>query len=74
MKVTEALAVGSAFETAVKVTKGGLGRTLGARYRLSAILPQAEPEQPEPLTFHSTAFSLVPVTVAVTILDPPTET
>ena len=72
--VTEALAVGSAFEMAVKVTNGGLGKTLGARYESFAISPHAEPEQPNPVTFHSTAFHFAPITVAVTTCDPPTGT
>lgn len=54
--------MGSAFETAVTITKGGSGRTLGARYTFFDILPHAEPEQPDPATLHSKAFSLVPVT------------
>src|SRR6266576_2915319 len=72
--VIEALAVGSAFEMAVRFTNGGLGGTLGARYESFSILPHAPPEQPDPVMLQLKAFSLVPVTLAVTAFDSPAGT
>jgi hypothetical protein len=69
--VTDAFDVGSALARAVRVTYGRLGTTLGATYRSPIILPHAEPEQLDPVTLHSTTFSSVPVTVAVTTCEPP---
>jgi len=74
LTVTEACAVGSALETAVSVTEGGSGGTLGAMHRSPFMWPHAVPEHPGPVTFHSTAFFLVPLTVALNISEPPTGT
>ena len=75
-RVTDAMADGSAIETAVRVTKGELGMIAGAWYESLVISPHDVPEQPKPETLHLTLFSLVPVpvTIAVTTFEPPSGT
>src|SRR5271156_1451059 len=66
--VTAALAdlLLSPAEVAVTVSVAGLGTALGAVYRpAEVIVPQAEPEHPDPLTLQMTAVLLSPVTVAL---------
>jgi hypothetical protein len=63
--------VESACDVAVNTTEGGLGGTLGARYRSPLIVPQVVAEQPDPVTFHFTSALVLPVTVATTTSDPP---
>ena len=67
--------LGSAWEVAVMVAKGGTGSTDGAVYRpVVEIVPQVVPAQSYPLMLQVTAVLLVPVTVDVNCCRAPTST
>lgn len=65
MAIAEPNDDGSACAVALIVTLAGLGTVAGAVYKpAEVIVPQAFPEQPDPLTLQVTAVFVVPVTVA----------
>jgi hypothetical protein len=64
-----------AFEVAVTTTAPWDGTEDGAVYNpLAEIVPQADPEQPGPLTLHVTAVFVAPLTTTENCCWPPTVT